>query len=112
MTSEPNIVLEAAKWGWVALVGVVVWMWQRLTGRVDDTAEALSDHIMDDLKMHDDFVTHDYMQAEIKPWLNRIDSKMDTLVTQTADVIKRDEYKADITALHNKIEAVKDSMHK
>jgi hypothetical protein len=43
------------------------------------------------------------MQDEIKPWLNRIDNKMDMLVTQTADIIKREEYKKDVSAIHDRL---------
>lgn len=96
------------KYGWLALIGMGAWVWKNLASQVNKNTEALNEHIIEDLKAHEDFITHGYMQDEIKPWLNRIDKKMDKLVTQTADVIKRDEYKSDITALHIKIDAVKD----
>lgn len=102
--------VEVLKYGWTLLIGVVWWMWNRMVGDVDELRgelkeqkESISDHIMDDLKSHEDFVSHEYLNSEIKPWLNRIDKKMDTLVTQTADVIKREEYKKDIGALYSQL---------
>ena len=95
--------MELLKYGWVLLIGAIGWMWNRMVGNIDQVKADLSDHIMDDLKAHDDFITHDYMQDEIKPWLNRIDKKMDKLVDQTADVIKREEYKKDIGALYSQV---------
>ena len=48
------------------------------------------------------YVTKSYVQEEIKPDLIRLESKMDKLVEQTADVINRAEYKQDIGNLYNK----------
>ena len=46
------------------------------------------------------YVTKSYVQEEIKPNLIRLESKMDKLVEQTADVINRAEYKIDIGNLY------------
>ena len=91
------------KYGWLATIGMGAWVWKNLTGQVNKNTEALNEHIIEDLKAHEEFITHGYMKEEIKPWLNHINNKLDTLVLQT-----RDEYKNDITALHHKIDAVKD----
>ena len=48
------------------------------------------------------YVTKSYVQEEIKPDLMRLETKMDKLVEQTADVINRAEYKIDIGNLYNK----------
>tara|TARA_R110002051_G_scaffold5954_9_gene29631 strand:- start:90 stop:386 length:297 start_codon:yes stop_codon:yes gene_type:complete len=48
------------------------------------------------------YVTKSYVQEEIKPDLMRLEVKMDKLVEQTADVIGRSEYKADIGNLYSK----------
>jgi hypothetical protein len=48
------------------------------------------------------YVTKSYVQEEIKPNLIRLESKMDKLVEQTADVINRAEYKIDIGNLYSK----------
>ncbi len=50
----------------------------------------------------DKYVTKAYVQEEIKPDLMRLETKMDKLVEQTADVINRAEYKIDIGNLYNK----------
>ena len=50
----------------------------------------------------DKYVTKAYVQEEIKPDLMRVETKMDKLVEQTADVINRAEYKIDIGNLYNK----------
>ena len=49
------------------------------------------------------YVTKSYVQEEIKPNLIRLEAKMDKLVEQTADVIGRAEYKADIGSLYSKV---------
>lgn len=78
-----------------------------MVGNIDQVKADLSDHILDDLKAHDqmkdEFVSHDYVKDDIKPWLNAIDKKMDKLVAQTADVIKRGEYKKDIGSLYTQV---------
>jgi len=98
-----NFFHKVSEWGWVSLVGVLTWIWNRFTNKIDHCEEAIAEHITADQEAHTKFVTFTYIKEEIKPLLGRLDEKMDTLVTQTADVIKREEYKTDITSLHNRI---------
>jgi hypothetical protein len=97
--NNTGIITDILKYGWLALLGMGTWIWKSLASQVDTNAKALSDHV----SSHSEFVTHTYMQDEIKPWLNRIDNKMDMLVTQTADIIKREEYKKDVSAIHDRL---------
>lgn len=53
------------------------------------------------------YVTKNYVQEEIKPDLMRLEAKMDKLVEQTADVIGRQEYKADIGQLYSQCSDLK-----
>ena len=94
---------ELLKYGWTLLIGVCWWMWNRLVGKVDQLKEDLSDHTLSDVKNHKEFITHEYVKEDIKPWMAEIDDDLKTLISQTADVIKRDEYKKDIGNLYEDI---------
>lgn len=89
----------------------------------EDSKKELSKHIIEALKQNEKFITynyfHDYIEKELKPMMtgvaNRVDAsqkeikgKLDALLAQTADVIKRPEYKSDITVLHQKIDTKAD----
>ncbi len=100
------------KYIWLPMLGAGGYLWKSLTKQINDNSKALTAHIIKDSQKLDNFVSRSYMQDDIKPWMGRIDTKMNQLVEQTADVIKREEYKSDITALNNKIDAVKDLVRK
>jgi hypothetical protein len=104
---EPNIILEAAKWGWLALVGVVVWMWQRMIGHVEKNSEELQDHIMDDLKTHDDFVKKsewDAMKNSLYARFDKLDAKSDKILDRVVLGITREEFKGENQAIYQKLD--------
>jgi hypothetical protein len=107
---DTGLIAEALKWVWLGLLALGSYVWNCLSGDVRRNEENLilfkkdlSDHIVDDLKSHEDFVSHAYVESEIKPWMRDINGKMDLIIQQTADVIKRDEYKKDIGTLYSSI---------
>jgi hypothetical protein len=96
---------------------------QEIDATQDNLKNDLTGHILDDAREHDKFVSkvdfHAYMEREIKPMVlgiaTRVDesqrevkSRLDTLISQTADVIKRPEYKDDLGRLHQKIDTKQD----
>lgn len=89
----------------------------------DNLKKDFTDHLLANSKEREKFVTydyfHDYVEKELKPMMTgvaqRVDAsqkeikeKLDALLAQTADVIKRPEYKSDITVLHQKIDTKAD----
>jgi len=77
------------------------------------------DHLLADAQEHLRFVTHEYLEKELKPLidgigkrtdkqLEKVDAKLEQIMHQTADVIKRNEYKSDINKLHDKIDLKQD----
>ncbi len=77
---------------WTPFVALGFYLFKSINTRLD--------HIEHDMNL---YVTKSYVQEEIKPNLIRLEAKMDKLVQQTADVICRAEYKADIGNLYGKV---------
>jgi hypothetical protein len=89
----------------------------------DNLKKEFTDHKLTDIQTHEKFITHDYfheyMEREIKPAMQGIATRVDasqkeikeslkTLLVQTADVIKRTEYRQDLSQLHQKIDTKQD----
>ncbi len=89
-----------------ALAGLVGLVYKNQRERLKEIEEELSSYKDEQNRLIQIFVTKDYIEKDIKPILNNMEDKMKTLVTQTADVIKRTEYKMDITALHERINSL------
>ena len=89
-----------------ALASLVGLVYKNQRERLKEIEEELSSYKDEQNRLIQIFVTKDYIEKDIKPILNNMDEKMKTLVTQTADVIKRTEYKMDITALHERINSL------
>jgi len=109
----PDLVNKIAEWGWLSLLAAIGYIWKLQVGHSKDNADKLKsledklvEHTIDDANIHQEFVRHTYIESDMKPWFRKLEEKMDTLIYQTADVIKRDEYKQDITSLHEKIDGL------
>lgn len=70
-------------------------------------------------KEYDRFVTHDYLEKEIKPWiegaehrinlsLDKLDLRIEKLTDNSTDLIKRHEYKTEIGVLYQRLEGKQD----
>jgi hypothetical protein len=109
MMQETSGLFELMKWGWVALIGVIVWMWQKLTGHVEDNSEALRQHIIDDLKKHAEFVStscfHEFGMA-VYARFDKLDEKQDKLLDQVVLGVGREEFKGELQAIYAKLDSI------
>ena len=135
---------SALKWGSLVVAGMFGVIWRKNEKRFENLESGLKlksddskvnsmntsivdnrrnfqDHLLADANEHIKFVTHDYLEKELKPLidgigqrtdkqLEKVDSKLEQIMHQTADVIKRTEYKADINKLHDKIDLKQDKV--
>ena len=109
MMQETSGLFELMKWGWVALIGVIVWMWQKLTGHVEDNSEALRQHIIDDLKKHSEFVStscfHEFGIA-VYARFDKLDEKQDKLLDQIVLGVGREEFKGELQSIYAKLDSI------
>ena len=99
-----SFIAQVLEYLWTALIGMGWYIWNNLNSKVSVLEDDLD-------KLKDDTVSYEYLDREIKPWMVDIKHQMDTLVSQTADVIKRTEYKSDIIGLHRKIDEVASNLN-
>ena len=130
------------KWGSMAVAGLIGIIWIKNEKRFEDIEKGVKlkadnskvdvmflnatesrntfqKHLLLESKEHEKFVTHDYLEKELKPLidgigkrtdkqLEKVDEKLEKIMSQTADVIKRDEYTADNNRIYSKIDGKQD----
>lgn len=90
-----------------------------MSSNITESMSAFQNHLLLESKDHEKFVTHDYLDRELKPWiegigkrtdrqLEKVDAKLEKIMTQTADIIKRDEYTADNNRIYSRIDTKQD----
>ena len=102
-------IAEILKWGWVALIGVLTWMWNRMVGNIDQVKEELSAHKDNDSKAHENFIHKDDW-AEFKSSLHdrfdKLEAKEDKILDKVIDGVDRTEFKQEIGTLYSKIDSL------
>jgi hypothetical protein len=85
----------------------------------DNVKKDFTDHLLENQKQLERFVTHEYLEKEIKPWiesietrigvtLDKLDLKIEKITDATNDIIHRPEYKSEIGVLYQKLEGKMD----
>ena len=102
-------ITEILKWGWVALIGVITWMWQRMVGQVDQVKEELSTHTVNDIKTHENFIQKDEwteFKSSIHDRFDKLDAKEDKILDKVINGVDRAEFKSEIGTLYSKIDSL------
>jgi len=101
-----NTVYEAAKFGWVSLIGVMVWLGKALHKKVDENAEQINEHILEDLRMHQSFVTQtdftEFKEGLYSRW-DKLDAKQDMILAKVSVGIDRKEFKEELKDIYKLI---------
>ncbi len=103
-------ITEILKWGWVGMCGITNWVCKRLVGYVDQIKEDLSDHVLDDLKSHDDYVHKDdwqEMKANLTSRFDKLDENDKDIAHKIDSLLER----VSIGASRDELEALKDQLH-
>jgi hypothetical protein len=102
---------EILKWGWVALGVMGGYIWKNLTNQVAANSQALNDHLLEDVKSHEDFVKQVEfadMQKSIYARFDKLDAKSDKILDRVMESVTRSEFKAEIKDLYQAIEKKQD----
>jgi hypothetical protein len=112
--TESGMITEALKWVWLGLLGLGGYVWNNLASQVKANEAALvehkntlSDHVMDDIKSHDDFVHKDdwqEMKQNIYARFDKLDAKSDKILAQVNLGVGRVEFKAELKDVYGAIE--------
>ena len=106
---DPNILAKLAEWGWLSLAALGAYVFRNLAGQVKENQEALSDHVMDNLRTHEDSVHKDNiieLKGNIFSRFDKLDAKQDKLLDKIVLGISREEFKSETSILHNKIDSL------
>lgn len=111
--SNSGIISEALKWVWLGLLALGGYVWNALAGQVKENAvalaehkDALSDHIMDDLKSHDDFVKRDELKelkASLTKRFDSLDQRGEEILKHLMEGVPRAEFDTSKDQLHARI---------
>jgi hypothetical protein len=106
------LIAEALKWVWLGLLALGSYVWNSLTVQVKKNSEALSEHIMDDLKSHEELVK----KAELKEIVNsltrrfdKLDEKGDDILTHLMEGVSRTEFKDEMKGVYSSIDDLRKS---
>ena len=97
---------ELSDWIWTALFALVGVVYKSHKDRLHEIEENLRTYQHDQSQLMTVFVTKDYIEKDVKPILHSMETEIGTLLTQTADLEKRAEYKMDLTAVHERINSL------
>ena len=106
---DPNILAKLAEWGWLSLVALGGYIFRSLAGQVKDNQDALADHVIGDIKTHEDFVQKDdltEMKANMFARFDKLDIKQDRLLDKVVLGVSREEVKGELASLYNKIDSL------
>ena len=115
LNTDLDWIKDAFRYVWGVILILIGYIWKSQRDQIASVAKKVDEHKENDHAQHKNFVTYDYLDRELKPWVgdigNRVDKsldklerKIDKVVDQTANVIKREEYKADLNRLYQAID--------
>lgn len=110
MPDNAGNISDILKWGWVALTGLGVWIWQRTVKQIDSNSKELQDHMIEDLKSHDNFVHKDdlsELKLSIYSRFDKLDAKSDKILDRVMVGVTRDEFKSELKDVYASLESIR-----
>jgi hypothetical protein len=105
--NNAGTITEVLKWGWTLLIGAVAYMWKNLSSKVEANSKAMTDHALDDLRMHENYVSKtDWSELKLSIYsrFDKLDAKSDTILNRVMEGITRTEFKNELKSVYLKLD--------
>ena len=104
---DNSLIDKALDWAVVGVLGLIGWLGNRFTGKIDALDIKLNEHIVDDASTHDHFVRNEDLK-EFKSGLfarwDKMEERQEVILDKISIGINRDEFKEECREIYNKLD--------